>query len=76
VTVHADATLYAGVFAKGESAERTLAKGRHAWVHVARGKVRVNGKELAAGDAAAISDESVVRVEGIEDGEVLVFDLA
>jgi len=76
VTVHADATLYAGVFGKGESAERALAQGRHAWVHVARGKARVNGKDLAAGDAAAISDESVVRVEGVEDSEVLLFDLA
>jgi redox-sensitive bicupin YhaK (pirin superfamily) len=75
VTVHADASLFAGVFGEGESAEHSLAKGRHAWVHVARGKVRVNGRELAAGDAAALSDETTVHVEGVEGGEVLVFDL-
>jgi redox-sensitive bicupin YhaK (pirin superfamily) len=76
VTIHADASLFAGVFAKGESAERAIAPGRHAWVHVARGKVRVNGRELAAGDSAGLSDEPTVRVEGVDDGEVLVFDLA
>lgn len=76
VVVHADAVLRAGLFAKGESAELELAKGRHAWVHVARGDVRVNGQKLGAGDAAAVSDESTIRIEGIDSGEVLVFDLA
>jgi redox-sensitive bicupin YhaK (pirin superfamily) len=75
VTVHTDAVLYAGIFAKGESAELPLAKGRHAWIHVAKGNVRVNGKDLAAGDGAAIAEEELVRVEGVGDGEVLVFDL-
>jgi redox-sensitive bicupin YhaK (pirin superfamily) len=76
VTVHADALLYAGVFDEGEAAELPLAPGRHAWVHVARGKVRVNGRELAEGDAAGLSEEPTVRVEGIDGAEVLVFDLA
>lgn len=76
VRVETDASLYAGVFAEGERAEHTLAPGRGAWVQVARGRVRVNGQELAAGDGAAIADEPSVRIEGAGDGEVLVFDLA
>ena len=76
VTVHSDAVLHAGLFDKGESAELPLREGRHAWVHVARGKVRINGKELAAGDGAAVSEQASVKVEGVEGGEVLVFDLA
>lgn len=76
VTIHADAVVSAGLFGKGDGAEWELAKGRHAWIHVARGKVRVNGKELGAGDGAAVSEETSVRVEGIDGGEVLVFDLA
>ena len=76
VKLNSDTVLYAGLFAKGESAELALPPGRHAWVHVARGSVRVNGRDLAAGDGAAISDEKAVRVEGIDSGEVLVFDLA
>ena len=76
VTLHADAVLYAGLFDAGEVAELALAPGRHAWVHVARGKVRVDGRDLGAGDGASLSDERAVRVEGVDGGEVLVFDLA
>jgi redox-sensitive bicupin YhaK (pirin superfamily) len=76
VTVHADAVLHAGVFDKGESAELGLVRGRHVWVHVARGNVRVNGQELAAGDGAAVSEETSIEIEGVDGGEILVFDLA
>ncbi len=76
VTVHADALLHAGLFAKGESAELALGKDRHAWVHVVTGKARVNGHDLEGGDALGISDEPAVKIEGTDRGEVLVFDLA
>jgi hypothetical protein len=76
VTVHADASLYAGLLDAGQRAELPLARGRHAWVQVVRGRVRVNDGELAAGDGAAISEEPAVRIEAIDAAEVLVFDLA
>ena len=76
VTVHADGVLYAGCFDAGETAELTLAAGRHAWIHVAKGSVRVNGKDLNDGDGASLADETTIRVEGTTGGEVLVFDLA
>src|SRR5262245_50538161 len=46
VLLHTDAVIHAGLFTKGETSELALARGRHAWVQVARGRVRVNGKEL------------------------------
>ncbi|MDB4957127.1 MAG: Quercetin 2,3-dioxygenase [Myxococcales bacterium] len=76
ITIHADANVYAGILAEGQRAELAIPDKRHAWVHVAQGKVRVNGTELAAGDGAAFSDERLLRVEGIDEGELLVFDLA
>jgi redox-sensitive bicupin YhaK (pirin superfamily) len=76
VTVHQDVALYAGLFDAGEKAEHQLSPGRHAWVHVARGSARVNGVELGAGDAAQLSEEERVVLEGVTGGEVLVFDLA
>lgn len=79
ITIHTDARLYAGLLAAGDRAELPLAAGRHAWVHVARGRVRANGLELGAGDGLAISDEPKVELAGIaggaDRGEVLVFDL-
>lgn len=76
VTIHTDAVLYAGLFTQGQRAELPLAKGRSAWLHVARGKVKVNDKELAAGDGASVTEESLLKIEGVDQGEVLVFDLA
>ncbi len=76
LSIHTDAVVYAGLFDRGESSELTLGPGRHAWVQVARGEVRVNGHDLGAGDGAALSEESALRLEGKNDAEVLVFDLA
>ncbi|HET9625672.1 MAG TPA: pirin family protein [Kofleriaceae bacterium] len=76
VTIHTDATVYAGLFDRGQATEHSLAPGRHAWVHVVRGQAKVNGTALAAGDAVALSDERTVRIEGIDASELLVFDLA
>lgn len=74
--IHSDARVFAGLFTAGQSAAVTLATGRHAWVHVARGEVKVNGELVKDGDGVALSSESDVRVEGISNGEVIVFDLA
>ena len=74
--INADARVYAGVLDAGQKAELALGDGRHAWVQVAEGRVRVNGQELAAGDGVAISDERHLNIEGTDTGEVLVFDLA
>jgi len=74
--INADARVYAGVFDAGQKSGLALDAGRHAWVQVAGGRVRVNGQELGTGDGVAISDERHLNIEGIERGEVLVFDLA
>jgi quercetin 2,3-dioxygenase len=77
LTIHSNQRVYAGVFDRGASASLTLDRNRHGWVQVVRGHARVNGQDLASGDGAAISDERIVAVEGIDGGgEVLVFDLA
>ena len=74
--IHQNVRLYAGLFDGDESATLELAAGRRAWVHVARGSVTVNGVDLSAGDAVAITDETRVALSGGKDAEVLVFDLA
>jgi len=76
VTIHTDALLYAGCFDHGATGELALAEGRHAWVQLARGRARINGQELQAGDGAALSDVRALQFEGLEASELLVFDLA
>ena len=74
VQVHQDARLYAGLFDGTERARLALAPGRRSYVHLARGKVRVNAEALAAGDALK-TDALALDIEGGEGAEVLVFDL-
>jgi redox-sensitive bicupin YhaK (pirin superfamily) len=76
VTIHQDANLYIARLDKGTEAKHSIAAGRHAWVQIARGEVKLNGSMLSAGDGAAISDEKEIRVEAREPAEVLLFDLA
>ena len=76
VMIHQDARLYAGLFNGAESAEMTLAPGRRAYVHVARGSVTANGVALRTGDALKVSEEASVSLSEGADAEVLVFDLA
>ena len=76
ITIRQDANLYIARLDKGVEAKQALAPGRGAWVQVARGSVKLNGAELKAGDGAAISDETEIRVESREPSEVLLFDLA
>lgn len=76
ISIGANVRLYAGTFSGTESAEVPLAAGRHAWVQIVRGKVRVNGREVSAGDGVALSDEPAVRIDQGDAAEVLLFDLA
>jgi redox-sensitive bicupin YhaK (pirin superfamily) len=68
--------LYAAVLGPGETVKHALQPERHAYVQVARGSVTLNGDKLAAGDGAAISQEKALELTGVEDAEVLLFDLA
>ncbi|MBK8070815.1 MAG: pirin family protein [Ramlibacter sp.] len=76
VTIHADATLYAGLLDGAESAALTLPPGRLGYVHLVRGELTVNGQRLSAGDAALLQDEPQLTLAGGQQAEVLVFDLA
>jgi quercetin 2,3-dioxygenase len=76
VQIRQDNELYATLLAPGEMVKHELKPGRHAYVQVARGGVTLNGQALETGDGAAISEEQSIELAGVQDAEVLVFDLA
>ena len=76
VTMHADAAIYAGLLHGAEAATLALNPARKTYVHLVRGQLQVNGRSLAAGDAALMEGESKLALTDGEDAEVLVFDLA
>jgi quercetin 2,3-dioxygenase len=77
LNIHQDALLFSAILSDGQKVEHSLAKGRGAWLQVARGSVLLNGTTLRKGDGAAIEDESLLEISGsgAEDAEVLLFDL-
>lgn len=76
VTIHQDADLYATVLSEGASVTHTPAKGRLAWVQVARGEVELNGETLKAGDGASVRDETTLTLKGrAAESEVILFDM-
>jgi hypothetical protein len=75
VLLHQDARVYAGLFDGPESATLTIAAGRRAYVHVARGSITANDAPLQAGDAMKATGIRSVTLQGGHDAEVLVFDL-
>jgi len=50
--------------------------GRGGWIQVARGTVVFNGKLLKAGDGVAIDAPDKLKIEGEQEAEVLLFDMA
>ena len=75
IQVQQDVALWMTRLGASETRSHTLAAGRHAWLHVARGTASVNGHSLAEGDGAAISGEPAVELQGEGDAELLLFDL-
>ena len=76
VVIRQDARLYLATFDAGQGLSHVLKTGRHAWVQVARGAIRLNDQPLTAGDGAAVSQDSLLRLVGDKDTELLLFDLA
>ena len=75
LTVHQDANVYAGLFDGGETAAFNLPQDRYAYVHVARGRLSINGEELSAGDGVRVRRAKQLRFERGSDAELILFDL-
>ena len=73
--VYQDARVYAGLFDGSDTADFLLPEGRYAFLHVARGALRVNGTPMSAGDGARIRDAGPLHFEGGTQAEILLFDL-
>ena len=76
VHINQDVKLYSSILNEGENVSLDLANGRHAWVQIISGSLDVNGERLEAGDGAAISEETALKIKANSDNtELLLFDL-
>jgi hypothetical protein len=75
IAIHQDADLWLAKLEAGQNVSHSLAKNRHAWVHVAEGEVELNGVKLAGGDAVGVDAEGVLKISAGKPSQVLLFDL-
>lgn len=75
VRIHQDASVYASILDGDDTLKYTVSESRCAYLHVARGEVRVNGTVLTAGDAVKLTDRLSISVSDAKDAEILLFDL-
>ena len=75
IAINQDADLFLTKLNAGDSVEHKLSAGRYAWVHIAEGEVKLNGRVLNAGDAAAVSEEESLKLTADKPAQVLLFDL-
>lgn len=73
--LHQDAKVFATLLDGKDQLTYRLNEGRHAYLHVARGKALVNGINVSAGDALMFLDENEIKLDNAVDAELLLFDL-
>lgn len=75
--IRANGRLAAATLNTEQAADYAFDAGRKGYLVAAKGRIRVNGMEAAAGDGVAIRDEALIRVEALEeDTEVVLVDVA
>ena len=75
LTIHQDAELYATRLDEGQQVEYQADRARTLYIHIARGRVELNGNELSHGDGAAVQQEELIKITASSDAEVLLFNL-
>jgi quercetin 2,3-dioxygenase len=76
VHINQDVRVYASVLNEGAEVSVDLDIGRHAWIQLITGSLDVNGITLEAGDGAALSEETTLKIRSLaEKSEFLLFDL-
>ena len=72
--IRADARVLGATLRAGESADYALGAQRHGYLVPASGAVEVNGTRIDARDGAAIKDAAVIKIQAIDDSELVLVD--
>ena len=75
VKFNTDARLFTARLAPEKSLAHTFPLGRQGWIQIVRGAISVDGVRLGPSDGAALIDPRSVTLIGIEQAELLLFDL-
>lgn len=76
ITIHQDVQLYVGYFTKDAETIYIPKDHRNLWIQLIHGEIEVNSERLAAGDGAAVVNESQLSIVCKASAEFLLFDVA
>ncbi len=72
--IRTDAKVAAATLAKGQSAVWNTSGERHQYMVAPKGRVTVNGREAQPRDGIAVTGESEIVVEALDDAEIVLVD--
>jgi redox-sensitive bicupin YhaK (pirin superfamily) len=74
--IHQDVKIYLSELSDNHQIAYNINPGRHVWLQVLRGAIKLNGELLITSDGAAVSDISELSIEAQPSAEIMLFDLA
>jgi len=75
IATHQDALMFGTLLAPGETLDYRFDADRQGYLHLARGRLQVGNVTLRQGDGLKIQKHELLQLKGIEDAEILMFDL-
>ncbi len=75
IEINQDAEIFVAKFNEGKNIDFVVTNNRKIWIQMVAGKISVNGEILEKGDAAAITNEEMIKIVAQENSEFLLFDL-
>jgi len=75
IAAHQDALMFSTLLAPGETLDYRFDAERQGYLHLARGQLQVGKVTLNQGDGLRVQRQALLQLEGIEDAEILLFDL-
>jgi redox-sensitive bicupin YhaK (pirin superfamily) len=75
IATHQDARLFGTLLAPNAALDYRFDAGRQGYLHLARGRLRVGDITLSEGDGLRVQQQERLALVGLDEAEVLLFDL-
>ena len=75
IKINQDIELFLGRLDKNRKVEFSTEDSNKIWIQLISGQMSINGKELSAGDGAAITESDILNIESKEKSEFLIFEM-
>jgi redox-sensitive bicupin YhaK (pirin superfamily) len=75
IATRQDALMFGALLTRGKDLEYRFDTDRQGYLHLVRGQLRVGDIILRQGDGLKIKEHELLELKGIEDAEILLFDL-